>query len=267
MGKIDAIILAGGLCSPEMSARTGTPVRALFGYQGKPFVTWVYEALRASSSIERIAVVGPEELSQTPGVCEADLLVPESETIESNLFGVLARMLPEGRILITACDNPLLTTEAFDDLISRSPENAAVCCPVLRHEAFLRHFPRAKNVGIQLRDGKFIGGGCAIIHSRSIPKLQRAILAVLAARKSKQEMIALLGWKFALRFTLKRVTTQEVEDRACAITGLPIRLIRDCSPLFPIDIDDPEDWDYLMCWKPARDLDTTDKIRPASANT
>jgi hypothetical protein len=122
-------------------------------------------------------------------------------------------------------------------------------------------------VGIQLRDGKFIGGNCVVIHSKSVPKLQRAIQAVLAARKSKQEMIGLLGWKFTMRFALKRVTSQEVEDRACAITGLPIRFIRDCSPLFPIDIDDPEDWDYLMRWKPAAGLETTDRIRAASART
>src|SRR5947209_5582576 len=109
MPKCDAIVLAGGRASEEMARKTGTPMRALFSYHDKPYVQWVYEALRASENVERIAIVGPDELGETPGVRDADLLVPESDSIESNLFGSLARLLPEGHVLITASDNPLLT--------------------------------------------------------------------------------------------------------------------------------------------------------------
>src|SRR5207302_2886249 len=166
-------------------------------FREKPFIEWVYEALRASDRVGRIAIVGPPELADIEAIAGADLLIPEGEAIESNLFTALARMLPEGRILVTASDNPLLTTEAFNDFIDRCPEQAGVCYPVLKHEEFLRKFPRASNIGVTLRDGTWIGGGCALLHSRSIPRLQRAIRAVLAARKSKAQMIGLLGWKFA----------------------------------------------------------------------
>ncbi len=248
----DAVILAGGRASDELARRTGTPLRALFPYKGKPFIQWVYEAVRGCRLVGRIAVVGPDELRDVPCVCEADLLVPEAESIEANLFGAIARLLPEHRILVTASDNPLLTTDAFDNLLQRCPENAAVCYPILRHQEFLRKFPRATNTAVQLKDGSWIGGGCAVIHSRSVPRLQHAIQAVLAARKDKARMIGLLGWQFALKFKMKRVTSQDVEQRLCEITGLPIRFIRDCSPLFPIDVDDPEDWIYLQRWTPAR---------------
>src|SRR5205085_12189897 len=112
--SFDAVILAGGRASPEMERRAGTPHRGLFPYQGKPFVEWVYEALRASQYVDRIAVVGPEQLADLPGVGKADELVLEADSIQENLFGALAQLLPEKRVLITASDNPLLTTQAFD---------------------------------------------------------------------------------------------------------------------------------------------------------
>src|SRR5207237_8668336 len=124
--------------------------------------------------------------------------------------------------------------------------------PILRHEAFIRQFPRATNVSIKLRDGIWIGGGQAVIHSKSIPRLQHWIQRVLAARKDLKQMVSLLRVKFALQFTLKRISSQQVEDRICEITGLPIRFVRDASALFPIDIDDPADWDYLNRWTPAK---------------
>ena len=61
----DAVILAGGRATPEMAAKTGTNCRALFMWECKPFVQWVYEALRASDRVDRIAIVGPERLKQT----------------------------------------------------------------------------------------------------------------------------------------------------------------------------------------------------------
>lgn len=248
MASIDAIILAGGRAGEEMACRTGTPVRALFPYEGKPFVQWVYEALRGSGIVGRIAVIGPPELADVPGARDADVLVEEAESIDANLFGALERLKPEGRVLITACDNPLLTTAAFDDFIARAPADAAVAYPILRHQEFLARFTDAANVAITLRDGRFIGGCCVLIQSRSIPRLQQAVRSVLAARKSKWAMVRLLGGWFALQFRFGWATCGRVEQRMTDITGLPICFVRDCDPVFPIDIDDPEDWDYLLRW-------------------
>src|SRR5579871_5068630 len=143
----DAVILAGGRATDAMAARTGTPLRALFPYRGKPFVQWVFEALRASDRIARIAVIGPPELAQTPGMAGADLLLRERDTIVANLFAALESLDPRGRVLITACDNPLLTTAIFDDFLARVPREAAVAYPVLRHRTFLERFPHAGKIG------------------------------------------------------------------------------------------------------------------------
>jgi molybdopterin-guanine dinucleotide biosynthesis protein A len=247
MDRTDALILAGGRASEAMQALTGTQARALFPYKDKPFVQWVYEALRDSSNIGRIAVVGPGVASSIV-TREMDVFVAERDTIEQNLFGGLEVLKPTGRVLITASDNPLLTTVAFDDLLARAPKDAAAAYPFMRYEGFLRVFPRAENVAITLRDGVYIGGGCAVIRADAIPALHDAIRRILASRKSKWKMVGLLGIQFALRFQLRIATAAEVEQRCTKIAGVPICFVPNCDPVLAIDIDDPEDWEYLLQW-------------------
>lgn len=246
---IDAVILAGGAASEEMALLTGTPIRALFPFRGKPFVQWVFEALRAVPQVERIAVVGPvEHLERVPHLAGNARLVPERDTMEANLFGAIAELLPHGRVLVAACDNPLLSSDAFQDFLERCPNEAGVCYPVMEHRAFLAHFPGATNVAVRLKDGAYIGGDCVLLQSGAIPKLEYAIRQVAAARKSLFRMVSLLGWGFVVRFALKRVTSSEVEERASQVAGVPVRFVRDCNPVFALDIDDPEDWRYLVRW-------------------
>ena len=247
MTLTDALILAGGRASEEMQALTGTSARALFPYEGKPFVQWVYEALRTSENIGRIAVVGPGVASSAV-TGEDDVFVAERDTIEQNLFAGLEALNPSGRVLITASDNPLLTTAAFDDLITRAPVEAAAAYPFLKHEEFLKRFPRAENVAVTLSDGVYIGGGCVVIRADSIQALEQGIRRILAARKSKWKMVGLLGIQFAIRFQLRIATAQEVEQRCTRIAGVPVSFVPHCDPVLAIDIDDPEDYEYLRNW-------------------
>jgi CTP:molybdopterin cytidylyltransferase MocA len=245
----DAVILAGGRATPEMAAKTGTPIRALFTWEGRPFVQWAYEALRASTHVDRIAIVGPDGLRDVPGLAGADLLIPERDTITANLFAGLDALQPGGHALITACDNPLLSTAAFDDFLYRAPSDAAVAYPILEHACFLDRFPGATNTPIHLRDGCWIGGDCVLIEATAIPTLRSSIAQVLDSRKSLIKMALLLGLRFPLRLALRRATIPEVEQRVSSIAGVPFRFVRDCDPVFVVDIDDPVDWDYLAQWQ------------------
>ncbi|MGC8666565.1 MAG: nucleotidyltransferase family protein [Chthonomonadales bacterium] len=250
---IDAVILAGGRAQEDMAHLTGTRVRALFPFRGRAFAQWAYEALRAVPSVGRIAIVGPvEDLKRLPDLSSADLLVPERDSMEANLFAAVAALLPQGRLLATACDNPLLSAEAYCDFLARCPMEAALCYPIMEYKVFLAEFPGAANIPVRLRDGVFIGGDCVLFHSAAIPKLQRAICEVAAARKSLHRMVGLLGWRFALRFAMRLATSYEVEARASQIAGVTVRFVRECHPAFAIDIDDPTDWNYLMRWDALR---------------
>ena len=59
MTKLDAVILAGADTHGSLATCTDTPYEAMIDIQGKPMVEYVVDALRASSSVGRITVVGP----------------------------------------------------------------------------------------------------------------------------------------------------------------------------------------------------------------
>jgi hypothetical protein len=232
-----------------MAALTGTAVRSLFPFRGKPFVQWVYEALRVVPAVHRIAIVGPESLSERAGLSAADLLVPERDSYTANLFAGIEALAPSGRVLVTASDNPLLSAAAFQDFLDRAPQDAGLVYPVLPHGRFLERFPHAKNVAIKLRDGRWIGGDCVLIHADAVEPLRTAIHSMADARKSLVKVVRLLGPGFALRFVTRRVTVPDVERRVTELTGVTFRTVPDCDPVFAIDIDDPVDWQYLLEWE------------------
>lgn len=247
-GRMDAVILAGGKLPDDLARRSESVYRALLPHEGRPTVMWTIDAVRASEQIGRVAVVGPGELGQIPAIAGAELFMPESDSMESNLFTVFARLLPEGRIFVTSCDCPLITAEAIDDFISRSAPEAAVNLPVIRHDIFLRKFPRAPGAPVQLKDGSWLHGNCGILNSRSIPRLQRLLPEVFKRRADLRDLIAQLGWKFAWKLKMKRVTLAEVQDKVCDAAGLPVRFIRDSDPSLAFDIDTVEQWTYLQRW-------------------
>jgi 2-phospho-L-lactate guanylyltransferase (CobY/MobA/RfbA family) len=229
-----------------MAERTGVPLRALIEWEGVPYVRRVLDAVRGCRRIGRIAVIGPPEIE---GVVQgADLVLRERDTIVENLFGALEELAPQGRVLVTASDNPLLTSAAFDDFLARIPSEAAIAVPVLLQKDFRARFAGADNVGVVLRDGAWIGGVAVALHAPAIPRIRKAVERVLASRKSYLRMLLLLGPLFALRMALRLATFAEVQARASAIAGVPVSFVDGCNPVFPIDIDEPEDLDYLSDW-------------------
>ena len=247
-GRMDAVILAGGRPPEDLARRSETQYKALIPFDGIPSIVHAFRAARASAHVGRVAVVGPGELGQISEIASCDLFLPESNSMEANLFTVFARLLPEDRILVLSCDAPQTTPEALDDFIGRSAPEAAVNVPVVRHELYLRKYPRAPAAPLSLKDGHWLPGNCAIIHSRSIPRLQRLLPDVFRRRGQLREIIALLGWQFAWKVKMKRVTLGEVEAQICDAAALPIRLVRDCDPVLAMDIDSLADWEYIRRW-------------------
>jgi hypothetical protein len=208
-------------------------------------VVWVLEALRGCASVERIALVGPQELYDSAAARLADCLVPEREGIFENFCAGVEALPGASKMLVTASDNPLLTPQAFDDFLARCPE-ADICYPISRGEVFRQAFPGSDNVLIPLREGKFIGGACVLFDARALPKLHQSISRVLAARKSYWKMVGLLGCSFTLRFLLRRATIAGIEQRVHALTGCTFRTVPDCDPVFSIDIDARGDLEFLL---------------------
>jgi CTP:molybdopterin cytidylyltransferase MocA len=79
------IILAGNTKSPVLD-NTGLGNKALLPVHGKPMLDWVVEAFRASGCINKIVVVGPEELDQLESMQFVDKRVDATSGMVRNVM-------------------------------------------------------------------------------------------------------------------------------------------------------------------------------------
>lgn len=247
----NAVVLAGGQTSPEMARLTGVSDRAMIEWGGQPFVCRAVSAIRGCGAVKQVVVVGPRSAADAG----ADIYVAECDNIVGNLrYGLAALKSGAERVLVTASDNPLLSAATFRSLaeLDAAVPDSAVAYPVLRFENFLARFPGATHhIPVRLRDGLWIGGACVLLDGARLSELDAVIARVLEARKSLLRMLGLLGWGFALRYAARLVTLADMERRASQVAGMPVRFMRGCDPVLPIDIDEPVDLEYLKLWSSA----------------
>lgn len=150
MDKVDAVVLAGGGGIEE-----GAPVKALLPIGSRVMVDYVVETLKNSRGIERIVLVGPDELrshyNQTAG-----FLFAEQGSTPLRSFAEGVGVLDTSNTWVMACtgDIPFLTTAAVDDFISKCFEREAdFYYPIVKKETVESRFPGVKRTYASLRDG------------------------------------------------------------------------------------------------------------------
>src|SRR5690606_20611534 len=102
--KVEAVVLAGATNRGKLSEVSDVPHEALIPIAGRPMVHYVLEALKASDSVQRIIVVGPEEALKTAGLPDGVEVTPAGESMVENLRLGLAKVSNNGPSLIVTCD-------------------------------------------------------------------------------------------------------------------------------------------------------------------
>lgn len=124
MERPNLIILAGPSRSPLLD-NTGLGNKALLPIHGKPMLDWVVEAFRDSGCINKIVVVGPQELDRLESMQFVDRRVDASFSLVRNVMRGISfvrwtwyRNSPRHPgYIITFCDAVFLTPEAIADTI------------------------------------------------------------------------------------------------------------------------------------------------------
>lgn len=124
MEKPNLIILAGGSKSPLLQ-NTGLADTALLPIHGKPMLDWVVEAFRASGCIDKIVVVGPEELDALESMQFVDRRVDATSSLTRNVMRGISYVrwtwyrnsLRHPGYIITFCDAVFLTPEAIAETV------------------------------------------------------------------------------------------------------------------------------------------------------
>lgn len=198
--KLPVIVLAGAPADDEMRARYSVEWSAAMPFAGKPMVQHVVNALRASSHVESICLVGNIECD---GVTHR--VAPRGSFLANTLVGIEA-CGGKGRVLISTSDIPFLTPEAVDDFIERCGSlQADFYYSVVSKEAVEKRFPGMKRTCARLKEGTFTGGNIVIMDSEFLIRNAEFLDGILAARKNVIRLARLIGLVVLLRALVAQV--------------------------------------------------------------
>lgn len=240
---MDALILAGGDSPPDVAAATGCSDRAMIPMHGRPMIAWVFEALRATKGIERIAVVGsPACREAVLALSPQTITVPSGDRMPDNLIAGM-RALGESRILICTCDIPLVSAATFNEFISAAErENLAAAYPIVRRETALAAFPTGKRTYATLRDGTFTGGNAVIVPGEAIERLKALIDAAYRARKNPVGLAKLLGARILFKAATKQLAIADIAQKMTQILNCRAGAIQMTDAAIAFDVDKMDDY-------------------------
>jgi len=241
--RINAVVLAGGRASGEITALTGVTNRALVPLGGRTMLDYVIDALAGATRVDRICVVGD--------VPASDRYV--SLTDQGSLFdNLLAGLAAAGgtHVLVTTADIPFITPEAIEDFAAASLErHADIAYPIVTLASCRKRFVGMKRTSVRFREGVFTGGNIMLLRTEFVRSQPERIRQAYAARKDVLRLGALLGPALLLRLLVSQtiapsVLTLPIAEAAVArVLGNSARVAAIVTdyPEIGTDIDKPED--------------------------
>lgn len=250
MSSYDAILPAGGQIDDAFAAKVGTKSKALIPFEGRTILERTIEALRASNSIERIALIGPDEVLNHPAAQQADLRLTPLDSGPDNIYKGLQSLTESDQatrqVVVSTTDMPFLTPEMINGFLDLCPPGREVCVPLVSGEAYEARFPGSTATFVMLADGKWTTGGVFRMDVAAMQRIKPAIDRVFRYRKSKVGMARILGPGFLLKFLTKRLTVADIESKIVSMLGCTGAAIPGCAAELAYDIDYVDDYDYAI---------------------
>lgn len=249
------VILAGGINRIALADAYRPSLKALVPFAGKPSIRYVAEALRQSSRIGPIAVVGSEQdlRQRLTDIPELTFLRPGKTLLESLTLGV-EHFAGHPSALITTADLPLLTASVVDEFLDvcrdkNGHPKADLQWAMIPREAFSGPFARVAKGFNRFRDVAVCHGNLILIDPAVLENFaaNTPLEALYRARKSTLRTALNCGWKVASAYffgvlLLRRLKLEDmarVVSRRFGVRIVPVLLPH---PEAALDVDEPEDF-------------------------
>lgn len=242
----DAIILAGGENSKQLSKFSPQPYEAMIEIAGKPMVAFVAEALSASQHVERIFVVGPvKELTRCKFPNNTFIVESGKSIIETIKIGMEA-LGHQRKVLVVTADIPLLTADAVNDfLVQCAAIDADLYYPIVQREVNNRCYPGNKRTYVRLKEGTYTGGNIFLVNPAIVPQCVAVAERIIDNRKNPFKLACILGWKFVFQFIFGTLSLGNVEKRVSELLGIKGAVVCSQYPELGIDVDKPSDLELV----------------------
>lgn len=215
--SVNAVVLAGGdgaVIDPSCRFKGLLPIH------GRPMVSWVVDALRASTFIAEVAVVVPTAEDLGAWADSVDKLVVSDGSLMQNLLAGVDSFRVERPTLITTGDIPALTGQAVDDFITLSLASGAdFTYPLITREDMLEQFPGSERTFVKLKSGPITGGNMMLINPNLSHRNREIGQQLFDTRKNAFQMARVIGLPFVAKLALGRLEPHEVEAKMEQLLG------------------------------------------------
>lgn len=245
--KVDAIVLAGSPNKGQLREYSPVDNEALIPIGNRIMVDYVVTALQKAQSVGKIVVVGPvAELKSYYAKRPEIILVQAGASVVESFQNGLTKLQPQGHILVTTSDIPLLKPEAVESFIAKcAPYEADVYYPIVSKEINERYFPGVKRTYVTLKEGTFTGGNIFLLNPQIVPRCLAKGEELVQLRKSPIALSRQIGFCFVLKFLCRMLSLRETEARFSQLLELKGKAVIMDYPEIGIDVDKPSDLELV----------------------
>jgi CTP:molybdopterin cytidylyltransferase MocA len=247
---VTALVLAGTrLGGDPLTRYAGVSHKALIEVGGCTMIERVVGALSAVPDVARIvvAIEQPEVLRGLPGLqapaCTKPLSTMSTEEGPSATVG--AALAREGApLLVTTADHPLLQAHWVQEFLAACPASADVTAALARRHLVEAAAPDTRRTWLRFADGDFSGCNLFLMAHPAAAGAVELWREIEQERKNPLRMMRRLGWTFALRYRLGRLSLGAAAARLGALAGgARLAVVEMSDGRAAIDVDKPDDLD------------------------
>lgn len=249
---MDCIVTAGGMPTeddPLYTYTQGKP-KALLEFEGRTMLERVMDALQSSKYVDRIVLVGLEELFDMQFKRPVDHMLPDHGSMVGNVLAGLRWLQQDkpdmGEVLFCTSDLPAMTAANVDEFIEGcQPFDKGIYYVLVPREAMEARFPQSNRTYVKLKGLEVAGGDMAIAKAELADQNEELWRALTEARKHAWKLANMVGFTFLIKFLFRRLSTQDIEQKVLQTLGQPVGIVLDAPPEIAMDVDKPAQVDLL----------------------
>lgn len=251
--KLYAVTAAGGPTSVPLARLTGQTWEALVpvpspSRSGEQVtcLEQVVEAIASQPEVVHQIVVAPKPVREALSHLDVEWVEAGAVGSENFLAG-LRRATSADRVLWAACDLPLASGTGLGDFLVRCDRRLELNYAVTRYQSMEEVFPGYDRRYITLKEGRFTGGGVAMINPAPILTRQDHWRAIFGSRKNSFKVALRMGWPVLWGRLTGGLSKAEVERAFCDMVRMRCQAL-EVDPRWALDLDSPDDLHYLRWW-------------------
>ena len=237
-----ALVLAGSRAGGDpLAVHAGVSHKALIDIGGQTMLQRVLAALDAAPEVARIVIVieKPEIVATLTGIAKpVTAMTPASGPSAS----VAAALAEQGTpMFVTTADHPLLDARWVAEFIAGVPADADAAVALAHRSAVNRAAPESQRTWLRFADGDYSGCNLFLFRRPAAQGLVQLWQQLEVDRKRPVAMLKRLGFSYALRYRLGRLSLDEAMARLGELSGTRVAAVSLTDGRAAIDVDKPAD--------------------------